>query len=299
MAALAAAARRAPARAAGAARAARGARARAAAARKMAAGNYFAALTAAGGGDGARSRSLSPASCGEGGGGGEGKCAGGSPTEGAAQEVSPRDDGEIDQSGDLLGQPLVWIDLEMTGLDVEKHTILEIACVVTDGKLRQRLEGPDLVIHHPEEVLSGMNEWCVEHHGASGLTEEVRNSRVSMEEAEDAVLAFVREHIPEPKVGLLAGNSVHADLYFLRRYMPRLADHLHYRIVDVTSIMEVTRRFLPSVERRKPRKAAGHRALADIMESIDELEYYQKQVFERAKQKGPPGSNRVYKTRRG
>ena len=139
-----------------------------------------------------------------------------------------------------LPNPLVWIDLEMTGLDVERDTIVEIACLVSDGDLKRVVEGPALAIHQPEEVLANMNDWCKEHHGKSGLTQRVRESTVSLEEAEQRVLDFVREHT-EYQSAQLAGNSVHVDRAFLMRRMPRLLEHLHYRIVDVSSFAEVAR----------------------------------------------------------
>lgn len=124
-----------------------------------------------------------------------------------------------------------------------------------------------------------MNPWCIEHHAASGLTQRVRNSSINMEEAEEQVLAFVKKHVPAQKMALLAGNSVHVDLAFLRQCMPRLVDHLHYRIVDVSSIAEVCRRWVPDVARKAPRKERLHTALADIRESIEELKYYKRTCF--------------------
>lgn len=140
-------------------------------------------------------------------------------------------------------------------------------------------QGPNLAIHQSDEVLNGMNAWCIEHHGASGLTERVRDSTIGMQEAEDQVLAFVKKHVPEPKVALLAGNSVHVDLAFLRQCMPRLVEHLHYRIVDVSSIAEVCRRWCPDIARKAPRKIRLHTALADIKESVEELRYYKRTCF--------------------
>lgn len=176
-------------------------------------------------------------------------------------------------------QPLVWVDLEMTGLDLQRDKVIEIACLITDGRLRDPVEGPNIAIHQPDEVLDSMNAWCVEHHGASGLTQRVRDSTISMQEAEEQVLRFVMKHVPEPKMALLAGNSVHVDLAFLRQCMPRLVDHLHYRIVDVSSIAEVCRRWCPDLARKAPRKERLHTALADIKESIQELQYYKKTCF--------------------
>ncbi|KAJ2813118.1 Oligoribonuclease, mitochondrial [Coemansia furcata] len=175
--------------------------------------------------------------------------------------------------------PLVWIDCEMTGLDSENDTILEIACIITDGSLNILASGPEIVIHHPQHVLDKMNEWCVEHHGKSGLTARVLDSTVTMEEAETAVLDLVKQCCAQPRVAVLAGNSVHVDCAFLRRYMPRLIEHLHYRIVDVSSVKELARRWNPEVLQRAPAKSLAHRALDDIIESIEELRYYQDNFF--------------------
>lgn len=141
------------------------------------------------------------------------------------------------------------------------------------------LQGPNIAIHHPDDVLNSMNEWCIEHHAASGLTERVRLSNVNMQQAEEQMLNFVKHHVPAPKMALLAGNSVHVDLAFLRQCMPRLVDHLHYRIVDVSSIAEVCRRWVPDIARKAPRKERLHTALADIRESIEELKYYKRTCF--------------------
>jgi len=179
---------------------------------------------------------------------------------------------------ELLSEPLVWIDCEMTGLEVDVCAIIEIAVLITDGQLGRVVEGPDLVIHQSEAVLAGMNEWCVEQHGKSGLTQRVRESRVSLEEAETAVLAFVAAHT-QPGTATLAGNSVHCDLAFIKRYMPRLAAHLHYRIVDVSSVRELASRWFPNHSRRAPRKSMQHTAKADILESLEELRFLRKAIF--------------------
>ena len=144
------------------------------------------------------------------------------------------------------------------------------------------MQGPNIAIHHSDEVLNSMNPWCIEHHAASGLSDRVRSSTISMEQAEEQVLAFVMKHVPAPKMALLAGNSVHVDLAFLRQCMPRLVDHLHYRIVDVSSIAEVCRRWVPDIARKAPRKERLHTALADIKESIEELRYYKRTCFKQA-----------------
>ena len=148
------------------------------------------------------------------------------------------------------------------------------------GKLPTcKLQGPDIAIHHPDSVLDDMNEWSREHHAASGLTQRCRSSTITLRQAEEQVLAFLQENIPAPNTGLIAGNSVHVDLAFLRIHMPRVAEHLHYRIVDVSSIGEVCRRWLPKVAAEKPRKAGCHTALADIKESIEELKFYKQHCF--------------------
>ena len=146
------------------------------------------------------------------------------------------------------------------------------------------IEGPDLVVHQPDDVLHAMNAWCVEQHGKSGLTQRVRASTTTLEAAEDAVLAFVAAHT-HPGAAQLAGNSVHCDLAFLRRYMPRLAAHLHYRIVDVSSVRELAKRWYPGEMRKAPRKACEHTALADIRESLDELRWLRKAVFKPSSKK--------------
>lgn len=179
-----------------------------------------------------------------------------------------------------LDQAIVWIDLEMTGLDVENHTILEIACLVTDGKLNRVVEGPSLVIHQSDEVLAAMNEWCVENHGKSGLTQRVRESTISIEEAEEQVLHFIEQFVP-PGQAPLAGNSVHADLAFLKRYMPKVANYLHYRIVDVSTVQELAMRWNSKTAKKAPKKTMRHTALSDIYESLEQLRFYKDSIFAR------------------
>jgi oligoribonuclease len=173
---------------------------------------------------------------------------------------------------------LLWIDLEMSGLDVERERILEAVALLTDGELEVVAEGPRLVVHQDDALLAAMDEWNREHHGASGLTEAVRASTLSEVEAEEQLLAFVREHC-EPGTTPLAGNSIHHDRVFLRRYMPRLEAFVHYRNVDVSTVKELVRRWHPEVLERAPAKVGAHRALEDIRESIDELRYYRRAVF--------------------
>nr|XP_039262510.1 oligoribonuclease, mitochondrial-like isoform X2 [Styela clava] len=173
---------------------------------------------------------------------------------------------------------MIWVDLEMTGLDVDKDKIIEIACIVTDAHLKIIAEGPNLIIHESEELLSGMDEWCQQHHGASGLTEAVRKSKISTKDAEDEVLQFVKKYT-SPKVCPLAGNSVHADKKFLDKYMPMFSNHLHYRIIDVSTVKELCKRWYPGIYNKAPTKQGSHRAMGDIMESIKELKYYKDNMF--------------------
>jgi len=173
---------------------------------------------------------------------------------------------------------IVWVDLEMSGLDVEHCRILEVAVLVTDARLEVVAEGPDLVVHQPEEVLAAMDEWNTEHHGASGLTAAVRASALSEREAEQQLLAFVAAHCSQGTAPL-AGNSVWMDRLFLRRYMPRLEGFLHYRIVDVSTVKELVRRWAPEVAARVPAKAERHRALDDVRESVAELDFYRREAF--------------------
>jgi oligoribonuclease len=174
---------------------------------------------------------------------------------------------------------LVWIDCEMTGLDLRNDALIEIAALVTDGNLRVLGDGVDLVIHTDDALLDGMVDVVRDMHARSGLTEEVRRSTVSVREAEERVLAYIREHVPEPRTAPLAGNSIATDRGFLTRDMPELDAHLHYRMVDVSSIKELCRRWFPRVFYAKPEKGMAHRALADIQESIRELDYYRKTLF--------------------
>jgi oligoribonuclease len=174
---------------------------------------------------------------------------------------------------------LVWIDCEMTGLDIGRDALIEIAVLVTDGDLTVLGEGVDLVIHADETALAGMPEIVREMHERSGLTDAVRASTVTVAEAEQLALDYVRQHVPDPRSAPLAGNSIATDRAFLSRDMPELDGYLHYRMVDVSSVKELARRWYPRVFYAKPEKGLAHRALADIMESIRELEYYRRTLF--------------------
>lgn len=171
---------------------------------------------------------------------------------------------------------IVWVDLEMTGLNIEKDHILEMACLITNSNLEIVAEGPHLVINQPEVILQNMNKWSQEHHEKSGLTAACRKSTISLQDAEYRMLSFVRKYIPANQCPL-AGNSVHADKRFLDKYMPQFMDHLHYRIIDTSTIKELCRRWYPNVI--PPRKKLNHRALDDILESIEELKFYRKTLF--------------------
>jgi len=174
---------------------------------------------------------------------------------------------------------LVWIDLEMSGLDVSREHILEIATIVTNAELQIVAEGPDLVIHQAEGVLAGMDAWNTEHHGASGLTARVRTSTTSVEDAATETLKFLEQLGITPRTAPLAGNSIHQDRIFLAKYMPSLERHLHYRNVDVSTVKELVRRWMPAIYAERPAKKASHRALDDIKESIEELRFYRARAF--------------------
>lgn len=175
------------------------------------------------------------------------------------------------------GSRLVWVDLEMTGLDPATCHIVEIAVLVTDGELNVIAEGPELVIHQPDDILAAMPPIVRDMHARSGLTELIRASKTTLAEAEAAVLAFVQSTCA-PKTAPLAGNSVWKDKQFLEKYMPRVMEHLHYRIVDVSTIKELAGRWYPP-SMHFPKKSEKHRALDDIKESIAELSFYRRTLF--------------------
>ena len=178
-----------------------------------------------------------------------------------------------------MNDRLVWIDCEMTGLDLRGDALIEIAVLVTDGELAVLGEGVDIVIHADDAALANMPDVVRDMHARSGLTDEVRRSTVTVAEAQERVLAYVRAHVPEPRTAPLAGNSIATDRGFLARDMPELDAHLHYRMVDVSSVKELCRRWFPRVFYAKPEKGMAHRALADIYESIRELDYYRRTLF--------------------
>jgi oligoribonuclease len=177
-----------------------------------------------------------------------------------------------------MADQLVWIDCEMTGLDLARDALIEIACIVTDGQLVALDDGVDLVIKPPAEALDHMPEVVREMHTASGLLGELA-SGITLAEAQEQVLAYVRRYVPEPKKAPLCGNSIATDRMFIARDMPELDAFLHYRMVDVSSIKELARRWYPRAYFASPEKHGGHRALADIKESIRELQYYREAIF--------------------
>jgi oligoribonuclease len=182
-----------------------------------------------------------------------------------------------------MNDRLVWIDCEMTGLDLKRDALIEVAVLVTDGELNVLGEGVDVVIRPPEETLLAMDPVVVDMHTTSGLLDELA-SGVTLQEAEQQALAYIRQHLPVAGKAPLAGSTVFVDRGFLARDMPELETHMHYRCVDVSGIKELVRRWYPRVYFASPDKTGGHRALADIRESIKELRYYRGTVFV-----APPG----------
>ncbi|MBP9087116.1 MAG: oligoribonuclease [Kofleriaceae bacterium] len=174
---------------------------------------------------------------------------------------------------------LLWLDMEMTGLEPDKERIIEVATILTDGQLNEIAIGPEFIIRQDDAVLAAMDSWNKKHHGGSGLTERVRTSTIDDATAEAATLAFINAHIAGNDRPVLAGNSIHQDRRFIRRYMPKLDARLHYRMVDVSTIKELARRWHPAAIAKQPNKRESHRALDDVRESIDELRYYRQAIF--------------------
>jgi oligoribonuclease len=174
---------------------------------------------------------------------------------------------------------LVWIDCEMTGLDLRRDALIEVAVVVTGADLVPLDAGLDVTIKVPDEVLDGMVEIVRDMHDKSGLTQAVRAAQTTLVEAEDQALEYIRKHVPEPRTAPLCGNSIATDRGFIARDMPRLDAHLHYRMIDVSSIKELCRRWYPRAYFGQPAKGLAHRALVDILESIRELEFYRRAIF--------------------
>jgi oligoribonuclease len=174
---------------------------------------------------------------------------------------------------------LAWIDLEMTGLDPARHTIVEIASLVTDDDLTIIEEGPDLVVHASPDELAQMDDVVRNMHTTSGLLADMEASTLTLAEAGDQTLTFLKKHIRQPRTVPLAGNSIGTDRRFLATFLPEIEDYLHYRSVDVSTIKELCRRWRPEVYKAAPAKRGGHRALQDIRESVGELAYYHGAIF--------------------
>lgn len=175
---------------------------------------------------------------------------------------------------------LIWMDLEMTGLDPERHVIVEIATLVTDDNLEIIAEGPDLVVHQPEEALAQMDDFVRNMHVTSGLLDKIISSTVSHDEAMRQTLEFIKQHSPEPGKIPLAGNSIRTDRAFLAKYMPEIENWLHYRCVDVSTVKELVKRWYPGLEHARPGQGGQlHRAMDDIRDSVDEMRWYRDKVF--------------------
>ncbi len=178
-----------------------------------------------------------------------------------------------------MAHELVWLDLEMTGLNPKRHRIIEIATVITDSELNIIAEGPELAIHANDTILKRMNDYVHEMHQRSGLLDKVRNSKITIEDAEKQTLEFIDEHIESKYRPPLCGNSIGTDRRFLDAQMSTLEMRLHYRVVDVSSIKELVMRWNPELMGEMPAKLETHRALDDVIESIEELKFYREKIF--------------------
>ncbi|MEQ1700112.1 MAG: oligoribonuclease [Ilumatobacteraceae bacterium] len=174
---------------------------------------------------------------------------------------------------------LVWMDLEMTGLEPARNVIVEIATIITDDELNIVAEGPDLVVHATEDELAMMDQVVVDMHTKSGLLDQIRASTITLAEAGAQTLAFIQQHVPEARRVPLCGNSIGMDRRFLAAYLPEIENHLHYRSVDVSSVKELVRRWYPGLLNSRVQKVGSHRALDDIRESVNELQFYRQHIF--------------------
>jgi oligoribonuclease len=180
---------------------------------------------------------------------------------------------------------LIWMDLEMTGLDPERHVIVEIATLVTDDELNIIAEGPDLVIYQPDEALAEMDDFVTNMHITSGLLDLIKSSTVSHDDAMQQTLDFIKLHSPEPMKIPLCGNSIRTDRAFLTKYMPDIENWLHYRCVDVSTVKELVKRWNPGLEHARPKgEGTTHRAMDDIRDSVAELKFYRDKVFKSAEE---------------
>ncbi len=174
---------------------------------------------------------------------------------------------------------LAWMDLEMTGLDPDRHVIVEIATLLTDDDLELIAEGPDLIITASEIELAEMDDFVVNMHTKSGLLDQIKGSDLTLAEAGAQTLAFLKQHVPEARTVPLCGNSIGTDRRFLAKHLPEVEDFLHYRSIDVSTLKELARRWHPDAFNAAPKKAGGHRALDDMRESLDELRHYREALF--------------------
>jgi oligoribonuclease len=181
-------------------------------------------------------------------------------------------------SNKVTEDSIIWVDLEMSGLDVDTQRIMEIACVITGPNLDIIAKQESLIIKTPDEILDSMDSWCTKHHGESGLTESCRKSHLTLERAETMLVDFVSLHT-KPGTCPMAGNSIYMDRVFIQKYMPRFFSHFHYRSIDVSTVKELVRRWYPQEFSNAPPKRFEHRTMSDIEESIKELEYYRTSVF--------------------
>ena len=195
------------------------------------------------------------------------------------------EDGEIKHGAKLADAGvypdtmLAWMDLEMTGLEPDRHVIVEIATLLTDDDLELIAEGPDLIVHATPEQLAEMDDFVTNMHTRSGLLDQITASTISLEEAGAQTLAFLQEHIPEARTVPLCGNSIGTDRRFLAAHLPEVEEFLHYRSIDVSTLKELARRWNPDALKTAPKKAGGHRALDDIRESLEELRHYRQALF--------------------
>lgn len=177
-----------------------------------------------------------------------------------------------------MGDIIVWIDCEMTGLNVFEDTIIEICCIITDDKLNiLDRKGFESVIHKPKSIMDNMNEWCIEHHGKSGLTKKVLESdetECSLKNVQKGLLDYIKKYCPYKRYAIMAGNTIYMDRFFMTREFPEVIDHLHYRVIDVSSFDETCRRLSPVVARFQPKKTHAHTARSDILESIKQLKWF-------------------------
>jgi oligoribonuclease len=185
----------------------------------------------------------------------------------------------VPTNGAANADRLVWLDLEMTGLDVERHVIVEIAVLVTDDDLTPVDDGIDVIVHQPASALAGMDDFVRAMHTKSKLLPAIEASTTTLEEAGAAALEYVRKHVPAAGTAPLCGNSIGVDRRFLDHHLPELDQYLHYRSVDVSSFKELCRRWYPEVYAKRPDKTETHRALADVLESIAELKYYREEML--------------------